>query len=251
LIGAADLAGIELRLNMWFSDQNDVLDDIRSGNDLYIAEAARQFSVSFAQVSKTQRQYGKVVQLAAGYGMSANKFKQYCASGPMGMEPFHLSDEEAQQTIRTYRKSMDQVVRSWAYMNELIRMMAAGTTYRHKGVTTQKGQIILPSGLPLQYPRLFAKEDGWRCGMSGEQSLHGALLQQNIVQALARCVLAEHMLKVERHFRIIGHTHDELIFLVPRGASVDVVHEIMSTPPTWAPELPLAAEVVVDAYYAK
>lgn len=72
----ADSSQIELRMNMWFSGQFDVVTLLGTGDyvydedhvewkggDVYRKEAAAQFGVPPEEITKPQRQYGKVVQL--------------------------------------------------------------------------------------------------------------------------------------------------------------------------------------------
>ena len=79
---------------------------------------------------------------------------------------------------------------------------------------------------------------------------------ENIIQALARIVVAEHLLKVEAlpGVTTVSSTHDEIIAVVrvdEADAAVAAVTEIMTTPPEWAPDLPLAVELAYAREYSK
>jgi DNA polymerase len=55
------------------------------------------------------------------------------------------------------------------------------------------------------------------------------------------------MLEVDKlkGVRVVGCTHDEIISICPKEIAEERfanMIEIMSTPPTWAPDVPLAAE---------
>jgi hypothetical protein len=69
VIVVVDSSQIELRFNMWFSGQEDILELQRTGGDIYKVEAARQLGKEVEDVTKEERNLGKVVQLACGYGM--------------------------------------------------------------------------------------------------------------------------------------------------------------------------------------
>lgn len=69
---ANDFAGIESRVNAWLFDEQWKLDaftayDNKTGPDLYKVAYARAFQVAVDSVSKSQRQLGKVMELALGY----------------------------------------------------------------------------------------------------------------------------------------------------------------------------------------
>ena len=72
---------------------------------------------------------------------------------------------------------------------------------------------------------------------------YGAKFCENIVQATARDVLAEAMLRLEKKgFDIVCHIHDEVVLEVPEGSSsVEEVNEIMAVCPDWCEGLPLKA----------
>ena len=83
-------------------------------------------------------------------------------------------------------------------------------------------------------------------------------MTENVVQAVARDVLAEGMLRaVARGTVLVGHVHDELIAtfepLEPSDAlfAVGDLEADMSDPIDWAPGLPLAAEGWAGEHYMK
>ena len=82
---------------------------------------------------------------------------------------------------------------------------------------------------------------------------YGAKLCENIVQAVARDILAEAMLRLEKSgFDIVCHVHDEVVLEVPEGvSSVDEVNRIMAEQPEWASDLPLAAAGFESPFYKK
>jgi DNA polymerase len=76
---------------------------------------------------------------------------------------------------------------------------------------------------------------------------------ENIVQATARDLLAEAMLRVRNAgYDIILHCHDEMCVEVPVATLlVKRLCEIMSVNPSWAEGLPLAAAGYACPYYQK
>jgi DNA polymerase len=86
-------------------------------------------------------------------------------------------------------------------------------------------------------------------------STHGGKLFENLVQGIARDILAVSLLKFEeREMPVIGHVHDEGISLVENdllSPTYQDMVEIMSTPLDWAPGLLLGADGYEETYYHK
>src|SRR5579885_290363 len=84
---------------------------------------------------------------------------------------------------------------------------------------------------------------------------HGGKIFENIVQAIARDVLAEKLLELDaKGLNIIGHVHDEGISLTsadPFSPGAAEMEKIMSRPVSWALSLPLGAEGFEDTFYHK
>jgi len=85
--------------------------------------------------------------------------------------------------------------------------------------------------------------------------LIGSSIFQSAVQGTARDFLAVAMLNLEKTgYEVINSIHDEVLLLVEEqngeSALADVIN-IMTTPPTWAPDFPLAAEGWIGKRYRK
>jgi DNA polymerase len=80
----------------------------------------------------------------------------------------------------------------------------------------------------------------------GRNALIGSSIFQSATQGLARDFLAHASLNVEKHgYGILNLIHDEVLLLVDAENAefhMDEVIRIMTTPPDWAPDMPLAAE---------
>jgi DNA polymerase len=86
-------------------------------------------------------------------------------------------------------------------------------------------------------------------------ALIGSSIFQSAVQGTARDFLAVAMINLEKAgYSVINSIHDEVLLLVEEqsgeSALADVV-KIMTTPPTWAPDFPLAAEGWYGKRYRK
>jgi len=77
---------------------------------------------------------------------------------------------------------------------------------------------------------------------------------ENIVQAIARDVLAEGMLRVDAAgYPIILSVHDEIVIEADNYKETNLSHivSLMAAPIKWAPGLPLGADGFVNHYYKK
>lgn len=123
-------------------------------------------------------------------------------------------------------------------------------------------RIRLPSGRYLCYLQPEADEDG-NCSYMGINQYtrqwtrirtHGGKLAENVTQAVARDVLSANMPAIEAAgYEIVLTVHDELITEAPDGQaySSDALAAMMSSVPTWAPGLPLAAAGFETLRYRK
>lgn len=84
---------------------------------------------------------------------------------------------------------------------------------------------------------------------------HGGKIFENIVQAIARDVLADKLLEFEKiGLETVGHVHDEGICLSnddPFSPGVLEMEAIMNKPVLWAPTLPLGSDGFEDYFYHK
>jgi DNA polymerase bacteriophage-type len=120
----------------------------------------------------------------------------------------------------------------------------------------------LPSGSQLFYPHarfvagkarhvLVAKDNA--AGRWLDTNLYGGKFVENIVQSVARDLLAEAMLRIEgAGYSIVTHSHDEIVAEVEQNfGSADELARFMTVPPAWVPEMPLAAKAAVATNYTK
>ena len=133
----------------------------------------------------------------------------------------------------------------------------------------------LPSGRKLAYhkPRLTPDVTSWgkevmKLSYMGNNSdykrgpkgwlridTYGGRLVENVVQAVARDILAHALVNLDKAgYNVVLHVHDEAAAEVPEDQAEDVlkiIENIMSTPPIWAQDLPLAAEGFTTKRYKK
>ena len=111
-------------------------------------------------------------------------------------------------------------------------------------------------------PRIGVNNFGSDCvtyeGLGGSKKWeriesYGPKFVENIVQATARDVLADAMLRLDKAgFKNTMHIHDEVVLEVENGkSSVEEVCAIMGEAPKWAETMNLRADGYECAFYKK
>lgn len=158
--------------------------------------------------------------------------------------------------VDKYRATAQPIVEFWDMMDELIESsLYKGREVQHKCLTFKKGQIILPSGMPMNYPNLrFELDskgrkkwayDGFKGGRPVVIGLYGGKVTNNVTQGSARCVMTDGMLRTAKRYPIAGTVHDEQIAVVPDAEVQEAkswVLSQMTVVPPYMPGIPLAAE---------
>lgn len=269
-IVACDSAQIEARVLAWLADHAYLLTLFSSGQDVYKHQAAAIYRISFDQVTPAQRFVGKVCTLGLGYGMGVDKFQYTLAAGTMG-PAIKIPTELCREIVGNYRVINLPIPRLWSIMNEQLGRMVSGIPTTIKGFEFNQDNILLPNGVRLHYPNLegdwdqveekytefryYTLEEAVKKRMKLEskgKKIYGGLLTENIVQALARIIVANQMLKIAERYRVVMFTHDEIICTVP-DAEVEEAKEFvvaeMSKSPSWGLNIPLKAEVTAGKHY--
>ena len=157
----------------------------------------------------------------------------------------------AKKIIDKYRDAAQPVVQFWEICQNLIkRSLVEGHTYEHKCVRFEREQIVLPSGMALRYNSILGTADAkgrmqWEYGPT-RKKLYGGKLTENIVQAVARCVMTDGMLRIQNRYSCVLTVHDEVVCLVPEAEQEDAktwVLAQMVMEPKYMPGIPLAAEI--------
>jgi len=111
-------------------------------------------------------------------------------------------------------------------------------------------------GLPGACKRRKKVYDLLNCGPRSRfvvrSSTGKVLLSHNCTQGTARDVFAEGILNLERHgVPVLWHVHDEVICEVDPDFPKEEAESLLSVPPPWMADLPIAAEAVESPYYCK
>ena len=255
----ADLSQIEPRILAWLVDDHDFLSLVRDGVDIYEAHARATMGYSdpapLEETDSKLRGLAKARVLGLGYGCGPKKFMTV-AKNLGGIE---LSFAEAKQTVADFRSKNPRISRLWKWLDRDFKRSAGGDY-----------SIELPSGRCLNYfnvrktPRGYFAAKTVRGGR--ERSLYGGLLCENLVQATARDLFAQHLLQIHRALnvdavssprslgRIVFHVHDEVIVETPREHANEVMKQVVSimrTTPDWLSGCPVNAKAGIFTHYTK
>lgn len=278
-MAVCDSGQIEARVNGWLWDQDDLLEAFRT-NDAYNARVAHipkkdrplpepheldaycRFATSVygrpVNVNdEDERFLGKVCVLGLGYQMGVDKFQMTLARGAMGGPRINFTRDHCGFIVNAYRSANYKIAQGWKQCASIIEDMAAGASGAHKCISwggdgEGNGWILLPNGMTLKYPQLRKtrnEDKGYEewTYQSGEvrKKIYGGLLCENLVQALARIIVAEQMLMIDKKHRCVMTTHDEVVAhpkLREAEKCYQFMYQCMTTPLWWCPDIPLAAE---------
>ena len=156
----------------------------------------------------------------------------------------------AKVIIDRYRAVSQPIVAFWNLCQHLIEYsLYSGKPYEIKCLQFSKGAIRLPSGMKLLYPDLRPSKDDegrlqWVYGKDATK-LYAGKITNNVTQAVARCVMTDGMLRVQKKYFVAGTVHDELIAVVPdeevEFAKTWVLAQ-MTMEPKYLPGIPLNAD---------
>lgn len=269
-----DFSSIENRVGVWLAGQKDKIEMFRKGLDEYKTFASTSlYRVPYDAVTKDQRQVAKSAVLGAMFGQGAKGLVKY-ADG-MGVK---LTEAQAKNAVDNYRGSYVMVKELWAACES-----AAIQAVENPGSPFAAGAKIilkcakgalwmrLPSGRLIcwQRPQLELLTTPWGSEKLGvtvhsqntysrqwtRNAIIGSSIFQSAVQGTARDFLAVAMLNLDKAgYEVINSVHDEVLLLVEEqngeSSMADVI-QIMTTPPSWAPDFPLAAEGWFGKRYRK
>jgi len=259
----SDFSAIEARVLAWLAGEQWVLDAFENGEDIYCRTASRMFGVPVEKhgVNGHLRQKGKIATLACGYQGALGALKA------MGGIEMGLSEDELQSIVDSWREANPKIVSLWWDIDSVVKRVVKTRTeekYKNLVISYEKGILFieLPSKRRLAYPKAkigmnrFGGESivyqGIVVGNKWDKiESYGGKFVENIVQAIARDILAEAMMRLEKKgFNIVMHIHDEVV-IESDSSSIEEVNQIMSAVPKWAPGLILDADGFESEFYKK
>ena len=283
-----DLSSIESVVIGWVTGCERLLNVFRDGRDAYKDFATELFGVPYEEVTSAQRKIAKPPTLGAGYRLGGGNIMDGKKTGLWGYAEnmgVDMTRKEAHKGVATFRRVYPEIPQMWYALEEAIMK-----TIR-RGVTTTAGPITfsyakpylvchLPSGRNIYYlkPRVTKRPFEYvdsktnkkvrtvkdTISYMGKQQngngwirvySHGGKFIENIVQAIARDILREGLMRADEDgFDIIGHVHDEIICEQKIGDnyySLDRLKAHMISKIKEYPGMPLNAAGDVSVFYTK
>ena len=218
-----DSSQIEARVLVWLAGQDDVVEWYKEGRDVYSEFASKVYNKSITKADKTERAVGKTCILGLGYGTGWAKLKQTLKISA-GVD---LDDQECQRLVKVYRQVNNKVIDLWKTCDEALQDMASWPKGKepyyldaHQALLITPKGIRLPNGLYIYYPGLTwdvseAKSKFVYKSRRGFNSIWGGSVVENVVQALARIIVGEQMLEINKKYRPVLTVHDAVVCVVP------------------------------------
>jgi DNA polymerase len=263
--------------------------DAGTGEDLYKVAYGKAFNVNPKDVTKPQRQIGKTMELACGYQGGARAFVKMgvnvgltvpdeelkIAVGRSGEKPKDKEGELelwAKPIVAAWRNSHPNVVAMWYGIERAAtEAIKTGEVREFKGIKFgMKGRFLmcrLPSGRMISYcdPKIKEVMAPWGekkavvgymgvdsiSGKWESQTTYGGSMFQSCVQATARDIMVESMMRLDKAGCTLALTvHDEIIADNKKG-DIEVFKKVMSEVPYWAEGLPVAVSGWTGFRYRK
>ncbi len=269
-----DFSSIENRVGVYLAFEHTKVELFRQGLDEYKMFASSSlFNVPYDSVTKDQRQIAKSAVLGCMFGQGSKGLVEY-AKG-MGVV---MSLVQAQKAVDNYRASYFKVKNLWYACEN-----AAIEAVQNPGVEfAANKRVILKCEKNVLWMRLLSgRYICWQRPMLesvmtpwGKEKLAvtvhsqntytrawtrnpmiGSSIFQSAVQGTARDFLAFAMLNLDKAgYTILNSIHDEVLILIDderKDVALEDVIINMTTPPSWASDMPLAAEGWVGNRYRK
>jgi len=261
----ADFSSIEGRILAWLAEEEDVVQNYFAGIDAYCHFGSQISGCNYDEIlngyKKEVKKFteirfeGKTGELACGYQGGEQAVKRFAPDIPK---------ERREEIVKIWRENRPKTVQFWYDMENYAKSaLLTGKVYTWGNIKWgMNGRFLhckLPSGRLLSYfdPQFREKETPWGemrkvityMGVDSKtkkwerQSTYGGKLTENIVQAAARDLLAEALVRFEHNnYPIVLHVHDEAAAEVPEGTgSVEEFIKLMTYVPKWAEGCPIAA----------
>lgn len=282
LLVSADFSQIEARVLLWLAGDEEGLEVFRRfdaglGPDVYCVAATKMFGEPIVK-EDPRRQAGKVAVLSCGFAAGPDAVDRFAAKNAINLVD---AGTNSLQVVEGWRratplvagreigktfmdeKGRERNVRRGGLWRELesaawdaIMGGDGSPWWRFDGTDLY---LLLPSGRAMRYrhARIETVEKHGKMKdtvvffnpeKNRRVATYGGKLTENLVQAVARDLLADAMVRVEEVAPIVMHTHDNIVVESDRPEEhLAAVLTIMRTPPAWAAGLPVGA----DGHYGR
>jgi DNA polymerase len=265
----ADYSAIQARGICWLAGEDAMLKMWKTGKDIYKFMASEAYGISESHVTDDQRSFGKVLTLACGFQMGAEKFQ--ATSEAWGV-PCDVA--LAEKGVATYRRLHPNVVKYWYFLDNSARsaIQQPGITHGPFTVRTIAGipymLAKLPSGrsLAYPYPKIEPGED--KKGNPREQitywgqdpystqwtrvKLYGGKLAENLVMGVEADIMAHGLITADKlGFESVAVIHDQALALKRGQQTIEGFVAALTSLPSWAKGFPVKSDGRVRPYYSK
>lgn len=284
-----DLSSIESVVIGYVSQCERLLNVFRDGKDAYKDFATELFKVAYEEVTSKMRKDAKPATLGAGFRLGGGEIRDGKKTGLWGYAEnmgIDMTRKEAHRGVAVFRRVYEEIPQTWYALEEAIMR-----TIRTKQPSTVNDLIrfsyqapylvcTLPSGRNIYYlkPKISKVWFEWTDKDTGEKKRklkdqisymgkqqngngwrrifsHGGKFIENIVQAMARDILREGLMRAAAFgFTIVGHVHDEIICEEDENSdryTLANLKKCMIKAISWAPGLPLNAAGYAGYFYRK
>lgn len=253
----AEVAGEEWRIEVF-----------KTHGKIYEMSASKISGVPFEEIIAYKEQtgqdhplrkkLGKVSELASGYQGGYGAWVRF------GADEF-MSEQEIRDGIKKWRKESPMVEKLWYELERcaVSAVQCPGQCFSYRGITYGvKDDILycqLLSGECIKYrqpmlenavtpfgrPILKLSFMGYNSTNKKWERIdtYGGKLTENVVQGVARDILAHSLLNLTKHgYDVVFHVHDEIIAEIPKGTG-DLAHfeKVMAEMPDWCKDWPVKA----------
>ena len=275
LLAVADYSSIEYIILIWLCQNWDAVNRFYLGFDQYIDMATFLYQKEYEEIDKDERHMGKIIILGCGYGLGWKGFQGTAES--WGLK---LPEKTCMKAVNAFRDKYNQIPAMWyKCKDKMVQAIEhAGYEFEYKNCkfkvihdgkrSTNWLRLTLPSGRALFYNEPELRDDKYgklptAMGINPYSKKWQRLkiipgrIVENIVQALARDVLAYGKLCVNEHYPVIGSVHDEIIVEVSAAAvewgefTLEKFYKLMCKTEPWADTLPVKAEGYIGRRYKK
>lgn len=294
ILTVCDLSSIESVTIGWVAKCKRLLDVFRNGLDAYKDFATELYKIAYEAVTKKQRKMAKPATLGAGYRLGGGELRDGKKTGLWGYAEgmgVDMTRKEAHDNVRTFRAVYPEIPQTWYALEDAIkrciREKKPTTAAKCKFRMVQSRRINktwfllceLPSGRCIYYhrPKIVKRPFEWTDSKTGEKKRtikdaiiymgkqqngkkwvkiesHGGKFIENIVQAIARDILREGIIKAHNAgYYIVGHVHDEIISEENEDSGKDLegLRACMVDKIKWCADMPLNAAGWTGNFYRK
>lgn len=256
-----DFSQIEARILAALAGDKDMLHAFASGQDPYKMMAAKIYHTTVDKITDSQRFMGKQTVLGCGYGLGKYGFTHMLDE----VYDVQISEHEADNIVKAYRRSSPAVVKLWKAVEKGVRNAFRNPGKLLKdihGLQYKAGRssffIQLPSGRRSYYRNVKFKGNEITCfgrlknnAGYGNVKIYGGALVGHIVQGTARDLMANTLLRLDAAgFKTILTVHDEAVCL-DQPKQLDQFKEVFLDLPDWAKDWPVDADCFATSRYRK